>query len=346
MVNDQAAMDLRSVISRFIFAPMPSIDMPLEKLREYKPALYREGDFEEYWRTTVAEAVRQPLNAELIPYDLHARGIECYAVRFDGFTGGRIAGWYLRPDSAGKLPGACFYHGYSGRAHRPLDLLPIAAQGICTLSMDTRGQNGQSQDTAVYPEGAAPGWMTLGIRDPRKYYFRYVYADAVRALELLARRDEVDEDRLAITGASQGGGITLAVAALSERPALALADIPFLCDYRRAITIAPTGPYPEIPVFLKQFPDLLEQAIRTLGYCDNLNLAPWIKCRTVISNCLCDDICPPSTIFGVYNHLTCEKRIEVYPFHKHEVPYEHSELKFRLLAETLLEGRAPGPAGA
>ena len=226
-----------------------------------------------------------------------------------------------------------------------MDLVALASQGICVLSMDCRGQNGQSQDAAVYPEGNAPGWMTQGIRDPQRYYYRYVYADAVRALELLAQRDEVDENRLAITGISQGGGLTLAVAALSERPILALPDIPFLCDFRRAVQITAAGPYPEIPVFVKQFPDLYEQAFRTLSYVDCLNLAPMIKCRTVISNCLWDDICPPSTIFGVYNHLTCEKQIEVYPFHKHELPYEHNELKFRLLAETLLES-APARAGA
>ena len=101
------------------------------------------------------------------------------------------------------------------------------------------------------------------------------------------------------------------------------------------MSIAAAGPYLEIPTFLKSFPHLLEQAFRTLSYCDCLNLAPWIKCRTVISNCLWDDVCPPSTIFGVYNHLVCEKRMEVYPYHKHEVPYEHHELKFRALVETL-----------
>jgi len=321
---------------------VPSIDMPLEKMREYVPSLYREADFDEYWRSTQAEAVRQPLNAELIPYQLGARGIQCYAVRFDGFGGGRIAGWYLRADTAGKLPGICFYHGYSGRGHRPLDMLPYAQQGIACLSMDCRGQNGQSQDAASYAEGAVAGWMTLGIRDPKNYYYRFAYADAIRALELLARREEVDEDRIAITGGSQGGALTLAAAALSDRPILALPDIPFLCDFRRAIQITPAGPYPEIPQFLKAFPDLVDTAIRTLSYCDNLNLAPWIKCRTVISNCLWDDVCPPSTIFAVYNHLACPKQIEVYPFHKHEVPYEHYELKFRLLTETLLGGGGAG----
>jgi cephalosporin-C deacetylase len=214
-------------------------------------------------------------------------------------------------------------------------MIPYAAQGICVLSMDCRGQNGQSQDASIANEGFATGWMTKGIRDPKQYYFRYVYADAVRALELLARRDEVDDRRLAVTGVSQGGALTLAVAALSDRPILAMPDIPFLCDFRRSIQIAQTGPYQEITVFLKSFPHLYETAIRTLSYCDNLNLAPRIRCRTIVSNGLWDDICPPSTIYAVYNHITAEKQMEIYPFHKHEVPYDHNELKFRTLMDVL-----------
>ena len=314
---------------------MPSIDMPLEHMRQYKPSTNREEDFDEFWHNTVTAALSQPLNAELIPYDLPMRGLQCYALRFEGFEGGRIAGWYIRPEKRGKFPGMAFYHGYSGRGTRPLDLLQYAAQGICVLSMDCRGQNGQSQDVSQPPEGHSTGWMTQGIRDPRKYYYRYVYADALRALEVLAQRDEVDESRLAITGGSQGGGISLAVAALSDRPVLALPDIPFLCDFRRSIAITSLSPYPEIPNFLKAFPHLYEQTFRTLSYFDCMNLAPKIRCQTVISNCLWDDICPPSSIFAAYNHITAEKRIEIYPFHKHEIPMEHQETKFRLVMETL-----------
>src|SRR4051812_21229845 len=128
---------------------MPSIDMPLEQLRQYKPSLYRAEDFDSFWKTTIAEAIRQPLNAELIPYDLPAKNLECFAMRFDGYKGGRLAGWYVRPALAGKFPGICIYHGYSGRANRPMDMLALAAQGICVLSLDTRGQNGQSQDASI-----------------------------------------------------------------------------------------------------------------------------------------------------------------------------------------------------
>ena len=84
---------------------MPSIDMSLEQMRQYRPSLYRQPDFESFWRKTVAESVDQSLNAELIPYNLPARGLQCYAVRFDGYKGGRLAGWYVRPDRAGRFPG-------------------------------------------------------------------------------------------------------------------------------------------------------------------------------------------------------------------------------------------------
>ena len=311
---------------------MPSIDMPIEQLRQYKPSQYREPDFEEFWDSTAADARRQPLNAELIPYNLPARGVECYAVRYDGFGGGRIAGWYLRPASVGRFPGVCMYHGYNNRAARPLETLHLAAQGVCVLSMDCRGQNGQSQDANVYPEGHYLGWMTQGIRDPRNYVYRYVYADAARAWSCWrpARKSTP-------TGSSSralaSGGISMAVSALSDRPALSLPDIPFLCDFRRGMSMAQAGPYQEIPGFLKAYPHLYDQTIRTLSYFDNINLASWVRCRTVVLNCLWDDICPPSTVFGAYNHITSEKQMEVYPFHKHEVPHEHLETKFRMIME-------------
>lgn len=314
---------------------MPSIDMPYEQLKTYKPQLTRQPDFEDYWTRTMSEALAQPLNVELAPYELAARGLECFTVRFDGYQGGRIAGWYVRPKGTGKFPGICIYHGYSGRGTRLMDMLPYAYQGMCVLSMDCRGQNGLSQDAAVYDGGHFSGWMTQGIRDPENYYYRYVYADAVRALEVLARQDEVDAGRLAITGISQGGGITLAVAALSSRPILAMPDIPYLCHYKRATDIAPNGPYPEIVNFLKTFPQLHDCVFATLSYCDGMNLAPMIRCRTVVLNCLWDDICPPSTIFAAYNHMTAQKEMELYPYHKHEIPYEHREKQLKIAVEAL-----------
>ena len=212
----------------------------------------------------------------------------------------------------------------------------MPSQGICVLSMDCRGQNGQSQDRRRAPEGHYAGWMTQGIRDPAQYYYRYVYADAVRRLELLAQRDEVDDEPPGDHRREPGRRDYHWRSRRCRSGRFCRCPISRFCAIiKRAIEIATHGPYPEIPRFLKSFPHLYDDAIRTLSYCDCLNLAPWIKCRTVVSNCLWDDTCPPSTIFGVYNHIAAEKQIEVYPFHKHEVPYDHQETKFRLIVEML-----------
>jgi cephalosporin-C deacetylase len=320
---------------------MPSIDWPIEKLREYKPALYREADFETFWNETKMAAVKQPLNGELIPFSLPAHGVDFFAIRFDGFAGspddrpGRIGGWYARPRLSSKVPAVMFYHGYSGRGVRPIDMIALASQGIATMSMDTRGQTGESSDLSAAEGGHFIGYMTKGILNPRQYYYRYVYADAIRALEFLASREEVDVSRIAVTGGSQGGAIALAASALSDRPILSLPDIPFLCDFRRAIDITPNNPYPEIVRYIKQNPTTYDRVIQTLSYFDNMNLAPWIKCKTIICNGLWDDVCPPSTIFAAYNHITAPKQMEVYRFHGHETPYEHRELQYRTIHQML-----------
>ncbi|HRK31523.1 MAG TPA: alpha/beta fold hydrolase [Tepidisphaeraceae bacterium] len=324
---------------------MPSIDWPLEKLIEYKPALYREPDFDDFWKQTISAAGSQALNEAVTPYDLKAKGLKCFSVRWDGFVGGaddrpgRIAGWYVRPEGSGKYPGVMFYHGYGGRGVRPLDMVSLASQGFCVMSMDCRGQTGDSADQSAPASGHSTGYMTKGILDPATYYYRYVYADAVRALELLATRKEVDESRLAVTGGSQGGAISLAVSALTPRKlTLSLPDVPFLCDFRRAINITPQNPYPEIVRYLKLNISTFDRVIKTLSYFDNMNLAPWIKCQTVIANGLWDDVCPPSTIYAAYNHIPAAKQMCNYPYHGHETPYEHKELQFRLLTELLRAG--------
>jgi len=314
---------------------MPSIDMPLEKCREYKPELNRQPDFDSFWSTTLTESAHQPLAAEFIPYDLSFKGLKAYKVFFDGFKGGRIAGHYVRPDTKTKVPGLAIYHGYSGRAPRPVEMLHWAHAGIAVLSMDCRGQNGDSIDGATY-EGHHSGWMTQGIRNPSNYYYRYVYADAVRALDLLASREEVDATRLAVTGISQGGGLSLAVAALSNKLKFCWPDIPFLCDFRRAVAISPQLPYLEIGNFLKQYHQLEEQTFKTLSYFDCMNLAPRIKAHTVITVGMQDDICPPSGIFGAYNHIPhSNKQILTYPYHKHDVTYDQTEMRYKMITDAL-----------
>src|SRR5690606_30057041 len=84
---------------------------------------------------------------------------------------------------------------------------------------------------SVGSDAAHPGSMTKGILDPKTYYYRRVFTDAVRAIEVARSRAEIDPDKVAVAGGSQGGGISLAAAGLDPRVYAAMPDVPFLCDF-------------------------------------------------------------------------------------------------------------------
>jgi cephalosporin-C deacetylase len=111
------------------------------------------------------------------------------------------------------------------------------------------------------------------------------------------------------------------------------ADVPFLCDIQRAITLAPHAPYTEIPEFLAENTELIEPALNTLRYVDCALLARRITATTLVSVGLMDDICPPSTVFAAYNEITADKEIAVYPYSDHSCPRGHTERQLAHLGE-------------
>jgi cephalosporin-C deacetylase len=137
------------------------------------------------------------------------------------------------------LPCIVQYIGYGSGRGFPYDWLLWASAGYANFVMDTRGQgsSGLNGDTPDFPVDGAnpfhPGFMTQGILDPKTYYYRRVYSDAVRAVEAARSHNAVDADRLAVTGRSQGGGITLAVSGLLPDVSLAMPGVPFLYHFRQ-----------------------------------------------------------------------------------------------------------------
>jgi cephalosporin-C deacetylase len=291
--------------------------MPLEQLRTYAPPLTREPDFDEFWESTLAAAAETPLDLQLEELDVPFRGVKMYRATFAGWGGAPIVGVYALPAGSGPFPAIAIYHGYSWHRPEAWDLLAWASQGYAVLATDVRGQGGESGETLGYPGGHAPGFMTTGISSPENYYYRGVYVDTVRAVEVLAQRPEVDATRIGATGGSQGGALTLVAAALSGQVRAAVAEIPFLCHFRRATTIVDTGPYNEIANYFRRTGADVDQTYRTLSYFDCMNLAPRITGSTLVTIGLMDDICPPSTCFAAYNRIPGEKSVFIDQFGLH-----------------------------
>ena len=303
---------------------MPLIDMPRAELERYRPPVERPADFDRFWDDLLAEVEALPRELHLERVDYPARGVRVYRATFSGIGGARLVGWFMTPDAPGPFPALAVYHGYSWLRGEPWSYLPWTAQGYAVLAIDVRGQGGESEDDRTFPPGAVGGWMTRGIAEPATYFYRAVYGDAVQTVEVLAARPEIDARRIATTGGSQGGGLTLAAAALNRRVLAAAADVPFLCHFRRARDISDAYPYREFDDYLLRHPDREETMWHTLAYFDLLNLAERITCPVLMSVGLRDLVCPPSTIYAVYNHLSGPKELAVYPAHGHTVSEVHA----------------------
>lgn len=321
---------------------MPQYDLPLSELKKYKPDLTRQEDFEEFWKSSLNELGKTKLDFRLFEYQYPVKGVKVYKILYKGFNNADIDGWFVIPEGDGKYPGVVTFHGYNwaydGNLHETVD---FALKGYAVLHMLVRGQQGESCDNVISSTGFAAGWLTKGILDKDEYYYKAVYLDAVRAVEVLASMDGVDKARIGVVGSSQGGALALAVSALSDIPKVALADYPFLSNFERAIKITPKGPYLEIPEFFRRYsdPEMENTAMRTLTYFDIMNLAPWIKCHIWTCIGLVDEITPPSTVFATYNHLNCPKDICIFKYFGHEYIPGAMEPKLKLLMDVLQKSK-------
>ena len=315
-------------------------DLPLSALESYSPDIPAPADLVEFWTDTLAEARSHDLALTLEPYENKLALIDTADVTFAGFGGTPVKAWLHTPKGAdGPLPTVVQYHGYSGGRGFPHATTLWAQAGYAHLVMDTRGQGwnrgtGGPSGTADWaPEAGinhAPGFMTSGLTDPKQYYYRRVYTDAVRLLDAaLALPEVVDPTKTIVTGGSQGGGITIAAAALAALSGIELAgaapDVPFLCHFRRAVELTDAHPYGEITEYLAGYRDHAEQAYATLSYVDGAVLGRLASTPTLFSVALMDAICPPSTVYAAYHAFgadasepVTDKQINVYAHNGHE----------------------------
>lgn len=320
---------------------MPLFDLPIPELRTYTPDLSVPPDVDAFWSQTLAETRSYPLNAEFVPVEGVLSVIDTFDVTYAGYGGQPIKAWLHVPTGAnGPLPAVVEYVGYGGGRGLAHERTLFAAAGYAHLVMDTRGQGsgwsvGDTPDVAG--EGLAgpahPGFMTRGVLDPETYYYRRVFADAVRAVEAARSHALVDAGRVALTGGSQGGGIAIAVAALVGDVAATMPDVPFLSDFQRATTLIDRHPYAEIALYLKAHRDHVERVFRTLAYFDVAILGRRASAPALFSVGLMDETTPPSTVYAAYNHYGGPKEIVEYSFNDHEGGQGfHDVAKLRWLA--------------
>jgi cephalosporin-C deacetylase len=299
-------------------------DMPYEDLLTYEGTNPRPVDFDLYWDVALDEMNAINPQVELIPANFQTPFAECFHLYFNGVGGARIHTKLLKPRGVSNPgPAVLLFHGYYGNSGDWVDKLPYVAADFTVAALDCRGQGGLSEDP-----GGVKGWTLFGhiIRglddDPKKFLYRAIFLDTAQLAKIVMEMPTVDETRVGVTGGSQGGGLTVACAALEPRIKKAAPVYPFLSDYQRVWEIdQDVDAYEELRTWFRRFDprhERAEEIFTQLGYIDVQHLAPRIRCEVLMGTGLMDTICPPSTQFAVYNKITAPKSLAVYPDYGHE----------------------------
>ena len=284
-----------------------------EKIQPY--AKYPD-DFDDFWKKALEEARRNELNPtmKLLP-DRCTKDDNVYEVSFvNNRPNSRIYGILSVPKAQGHYPALL---RVPGAGVRPYPGDTYTASGKCiVLEIGIHGIP-VTLDQTVYDrllDGALNGYWDTNLEDPNKNYYKRVITGAVRSVDFIASLPEWDGKTLGVTGASQGGFLSIATAALDSRVTFFAAIHDAMCDYE-AETKGIAGGWPHY--FYNQKADV--KRIEGSRYYDGVNFAKRLRPSQVcwFSFGYNDEVVPPTSSYGLYNIVKAKKSLTVYPMTGH-----------------------------
>lgn len=265
-------------------------------------------DFQSFWQGAVASAKRVPLAAimTIMPQYCTAE-TDVYNVRFQNSAPNTyIYGVLSMPKKPGVYPAVLSVPGAGVRPY--FGDLSFAAHNIINLQI---GIHGIPVDLPlqVYNDlgnNALNGYNTYKLDDRDRYYYKKVYTGCVKALDFLCSLPQVDSQRLAVSGGSQGGALAIVTASLDNR-------IKFLCSNYPALSelggyyYGKTGGWPHM--FRNGSESNIEQKVKVSEYYDVVNFARFVTAPGIYSWGYNDKVCPPTSTYAAYNQIKAPKKL-------------------------------------
>ena len=270
----------------------------------------KQPDFDSFWAETLAELAEVDMQPQFTLLKEHSNDVrQAYRVEMKSFGDETVSGLLYVPVADGKYPAMISYMGYGSEVWYadPSSNPQMIEFMLCVRNQAFNRKPGEKDD-----------WCARGIADKDTYYYRGVFADAVRAIDFVCSLEKTDVDRVFAAGESQGGALTLAAASLDGRLKAIAPSAPFLCDYPDYFRLA-GWPGDPIEAAAKEAGMSDEEMFKVLSYFDIKNFTDRIQCPVIMAIGLQDDVCPPHTNFAGYNHIRTEKSWICYPEAFHNV---------------------------
>ena len=316
----------RGVVARYGVAVAP------EKIRYARKA---PADFKKFWESALAESKRLPLDLQIKAINPD-KGYDSYVLSCANVNGKRAYALYACPKNVkGKVPLQVMFGG--GEAYYSKAIVPGGAksaksrfkQDMAVLFLhlppyepqDTWSKAREFHKEFLKKLGLRR-YILVGMDDPRKHYAYSALLGCLRLLESVAKRPEIDREKIVFHGASHGGMFGAYLSYFFPFKA-AFIGVPSNCEINAFLE----GRYSNIKERRKYW--------KVSEYYELVYFAPGIKCPVMVGVGFHDRSCPPTGVYSFYNTLPeGKKQIFNKIHHGHgDAPKEYSPATWKFLAD-------------
>lgn len=269
-------------------------------LREYRSAMEPPADFDAFWNARLAELKQVPMNATVEKMPQSDDKTDYLKVTLDGWRGGKFVSFLLVPRGKGPYP--LYLWVYPGSAS-PLEHTKPRSDAA-QLVVHARGL-GEAKAFGGGPKG-----LYVTDVDPIDCYLVANFLDILRAVDHARTLPQIDPCHIVVGGGSRGGYLTMVLAALDSRFALADATVPCYCDVDLMGRLGYDSAAREVyEACYGGPPDRQERLRKDWQYFDTVNFAHRIQCPIRIEAGMVDSICPAPGIIDAFNRIPSKDKV-------------------------------------
>ena len=282
-----------------------------------KPFAQEPKDFDDFWKKALDEARQIDLNPTkvLLP-ERCTKDVNVYEISYhNNRWGSKMYGVLSVPVKPGKYPALL---RVPGAGVRPYSGDTYTATGKCiVLEIGIHGVP-VTMEQKVYDDlanAALNGYWDTNLEYPDRNAYKRVVTGAVKGVDMIATLDEWDGKTLGVTGSSQGGFLSLAVAALDKRVTFLAAVHDAMCDYEAELH-GVAGGWPHY-FYHAKMNAITKARLEGARYYDGVNFARRITVPGWYSFGYNDEVVPPTSSYGLYNSVKAPKTLSLYQMTGH-----------------------------
>lgn len=283
-----------------------------------------------------------PLNARVVG-QIQAEGYVIEKVIFESLPHFYVTANLYRPDPPGRYPAVLLQAGHvqEGKPAEEKIAANLALKGFVAFAFDPIGQGEREQTYDRLTSRPAAGWSVnehshTGAQSilAGEALARYFIWDAMRALDYLDTRPDVDPTRIGAMGCSGGGALTTFIGGMDPRVKAAVPAC-FPSSYR-LLYVVHGGPDAEM-----SFPNSIASGLDTANFVELSAPTPWLIMETD------HDYFPAAGAKLVYDEARCwfalygaEDKVDIFVGRgPHGTPLENREAIYKWMIRWLKDGQ-------